>query len=395
MISRLSGFHLLSMKDRVQKIAELRQLSREDRLTLQAESNLGRDLADRMVENAVGTISLPVGIATNFQINHRDYLVPMAIEEPSVVASASSMAKLVRNAGGFIAQASSRRMVGQIQLTNCADPKDARTRILSHSKDLLHLANQAQPNMAARGGGALEVDARVMDSSSQINHEAGMLAVQFVIDTQDAMGANVIDSMMETLAPTIAQITGGTVNLCILSNYTDQCLAHAQCHVPAVLLGTQSMDGQEVGRRIVEAYMFAEEDIYRAVTHNKGIMNGIDAVALATGNDWRAIEAAAHAYAVHSGQYRPLSRWEFNGEELIGSLSLPLAAGIVGGATGINPAAGVALRILGVSQATELAMVMATVGLAQNLGALKALVTDGIQKGHMVLHARARSFLQN
>ncbi len=391
MTSRLPGFHRLTLNERVQQIAVLRLLSAEEILALRSDSGLGNSRADLMVENAVGTVSLPIGIATNFLINGQDYLVPMAIEEPSVVAAASNVAKLVRGVGGFQAEASSRLMIGQIQITHCTDPSAVRSKILSHREELLHVANQSQAKMVARGGGAREIDVRVLETDDIGRDKKGMLVVQVTIDTRNAMGANVIDTMMETLAPRIAKISGCTINLSILSNYTDQCLASAQCQIPISLLGTPHMSGEEVGHRIVDAYRFAELDLYRAVTHNKGIMNGIDAVALATGNDWRAIEAAAHAYAAREGLYRPLSRWEFDGKMLKGFLTLPLAAGIVGGAININPTSGVALKILGVSEAQELTMIMVSVGLAQNLGALRSLVTDGLQKGHMALHARARS----
>ena len=389
MTSRLLGFYALPIKERLRVIARLCNLAPEEIRVLESGDGLSLDQVDTMIENALGILPLPLGVATNFQINHRDYLVPMSIEEPSVIASASNAAKIVRKAGGFRADASERRMVGQIQVVNCPDFVESRERVINQADELLNLANQSQPKMKSRGGGALSIDVRLL------NHDVGdsgpeMLIVQVIIDTRDAMGANVIDTMMEAIAPAVEQITEGTVYLRILSNYTDRCLARAQCAIPPELLETAKFPGVEVRDRIVAAYAFAEADLYRAVTHNKGIMNGIDAVAVSTGNDWRAIEAAAHAYATRSGRYRPMTRWFIGADgELVGSLELPMPVGIVGGSIGSNPSVGVALKILHVSQATELAEVMVAVGLAQNLAALRALVTEGIQKGHMALHNRA------
>lgn len=389
MTSRLPGFYALPIKERLRVISKLYNLAPEEIRVLESGDGLSLDQVDTMIENALAILPLPLGVATNFQINHHDYLVPMSIEEPSVIASASNAAKIVRKAGGFRAAASKRRMVGQIQVVNCPDFVESRERVINQADELLNLANQSQPNMKARGGGALEIEARLL------NHDVGdgtleMLIVQVIIDTRDAMGANVIDTMMEVIAPVVEQITEGTVYLRILSNYTDRCVAYAQCAIPPQLLETARFSGVEVRDRIVAAYAFAEADVYRAVTHNKGIMNGIDAVAVSTGNDWRAIEAAAHAYAARSGRYRPMTRWFVGtGGELVGSLELPMPVGIIGGAIGSNPAVGVALKILQVTKATELAQVMVAVGLAQNLAALRALVTEGIQKGHMALHNRA------
>ncbi len=391
MTSRLHGFYTLPVEERMRIISNLCDFSAEEDRVFEPGGGLAMDQADKMIENALGVFTLPIGIATNFQINQRDYVIPMVVEEPSIVASASNVARIVRKAGGFTAQASQRRMVGQVQVVNCPDSAQSRTRLMNRKQDLLELANQAQPKMKTRGGGALDLDVRILNQESPGSWPE-MLVVQVAVDTRDAMGANVIDTMMEAIAPAVEKISGGAVYLRILSNYTDQCLAQARCAVPAALLATETLPGEEVRDRIIAAYGFAELDVYRAVTHNKGIMNGIDAVAVATGNDWRAIEAGAHAYAARNGGYRSMTQWGIgpNGE-LTGSLELPMPAATVGGSIAVNPSARTALKILKVSDAAELAQVMVAVGLAQNLAALRALVTDGIQKGHMALHARART----
>lgn len=389
MTSRLPGFYTLPIEERMRIIASLCDLTPEEAGALEPRGGLRMEQADKMIENALGILTLPFGIATNFQINHHDYFVPMVVEEPSIVASASNIAKIVRKAGGFSAEASERAMVGQIQVVNCPDFLESRDRLVSRTEDLLNLANQAQPTMKARGGGALELEVRILNHNLA-DRWPEMLIVQVIVDTRDAMGANVIDTMMEAIAPEVEQIAGGTVYLRILSNYTDRCLARARCAVPHELLATDVLSGEEVRDRIIAAYAFAESDIYRAVTHNKGIMNGIDAVAVATGNDWRAIEAAAHAYAARSGRYQSMTQWATGPDgELVGSLELPMPVATAGGSSAVNPGAHVALKILQVSHAAELAQVMVAVGLAQNLAALRALVTEGIQKGHMALHARA------
>ncbi len=389
MTSRLPGFYRISLEQRRRIVAEFSGLADSDLLALDPGRALSMETADAMTENALGVLSLPVGVATNFLINNRDYLVPMAVEEPSIVASASNVARLVRLAGGFTAKASPRRMIGQIQVMRCPDILESRDRLVEASAELLELANLSRPTMKARGGGALEIDVRIIKGAA--NPELQMLVVQMIIDTRDAMGANVIDGMMEAISPRVEEISQGVVNVRILSNYTDQCLARARCTLPAEVLGTDELTGEEVRDRIVLAYEFAQSDVYRAVTHNKGIMNGVDAVTVATGNDWRAMEAAAHAFAARSGRYQSLTWWavDDNGA-LVGELEMPMAVGVVGGSIGINPSADAALKILRVANASELAEVIVAVGLAQNLAALRALVTDGIQRGHMELHDRAR-----
>jgi hydroxymethylglutaryl-CoA reductase len=309
----------------------------------------------------------------------------MAIEEPSVVAAASFMAKIVRQAGGFATSSTEPVMIGQMQILDVPHPWAARFDLLAQKQRLLDLANQTDPLIVSLGGGARDVEVRVLPETTV----GPMLVLHLFYDTRDAMGANTVNTAAETLAPTVEEITGGRVHLRILSNLADRRLARAKCIIPPALLASDEYSGEEVVQGIVEAYAFAAADAYRAATHNKGIMNGIDAVALACGQDWRAIEAGAHAYAVRDGGYTSLSTWTADREgSLVGTLELPLAVGTVGGATRVHPGAKVALKILGVQTACELAEVMAAVGLAQNLGALRALATEGIQRGHMALHAR-------
>jgi hydroxymethylglutaryl-CoA reductase len=321
----------------------------------------------------------------NFLINGREYLVPMAIEEPSVVAAASFMARIVRDAGGFATDATEPVMIGQIQILDVPDPWAARFDLLHQKQRLLALADQTDPIVVSLGGGARDLEVRAFPETAV----GPMLVLHLLFDPRDAMGANTVNTALEALAPTVEQITGGRVHLRILSNLADRRLARAKCVIPPALLAFGDYRGEQVVRGIVEAYIFAAMDPYRAATHNKGIMNGIDAVALACGQDWRAIEAGAHAYAARDGRYRSLSTWTQDTEgNLVGTLELPLAVGTVGGATRVHPGAKVALKILGTQTARELAEVMAAVGLAQNLGALRALSTEGIQRGHMTLHAR-------
>jgi hydroxymethylglutaryl-CoA reductase len=338
-----------------------------------------------MIENAVGTYALPLGIAANFQINGRDYLIPMTVEEPSVLAAVSHAAKLIRAGGGFRTESSPPVMIGQIQLLDVPDMAAATRALATHASELMALADACSQSIVRRGGGARGIEARPFADTP-----AGpMLIVHLLYDTRDAMGANAVNTAVEAMAPRVAELTGGRVNLRILSNLTDRRTATARCVIPAAELAQPELSGSEVARLIAEANAFAVVDPYRAATHNKGIMNGIDAVCIATGNDWRAIEAGAHAYAARDGQYRALTDWHVNADgDLAGSMTLPLAVGVVGGATKVHPTARVALKILGVESAGELAEVMTCVGLAQNLAAIKALATHGIQKGHMRLHAR-------
>lgn len=383
--SRWPGFYDLSLVERVERVAQWAGLTPEEARAWRAAHGLQEDQADRMVENAVGVHGLPLGIAVNFLINGRDVLVPMAIEEPSVVAGASFAARLVREGGGFWTSSTDPLMIAQIQVLDLPDPWYARAQVLRRKQELLDLANQTDPVVVSLHGGARDVEARVIPDSPV----GPMLVVHLLYDCRDAMGANMVNTAAEALAPLVEEITGGRVNLRILSNLADRRLARAEARVPAEALAFGGFDGRTVVDRIVEAYALAAADPYRAATHNKGIMNGVDAVVIATGNDWRAVEAGAHAYAARSGRYTSLSTWgkDANGN-LVGTLEMPLAVGIVGGATRVHPAAKVALKVLGVRTARELAEVIVAVGLAQNLAALRALATEGIQRGHMALHAR-------
>jgi len=341
--------------------------------------------ADQMVENVVGLFSLPLGLALNFVVNGREVIVPMAIEEPSVIAGASFMAKLARAGGGFSASADPPLMIAQIQLLDLPDLQAARTAILQARPRLLEAANQVDPVLRKLGGGARDLQVRILEQTP-----AGpMLVVHLLMDTRDAMGANAVNTAAERLAPLLAEITGGRPLLRILSNLADRRLARARCAIPSAALATGDLSGAAVRDRIIEAWAFAAADPYRAATHNKGIMNGVDAVLIATGNDWRAVEAGAHAYAARGGRYTSLSTWSVGPQgELVGELEMPLAVGTVGGATRVHPTAQVCLAIMGVQSARELAEIIVAVGLAQNLAALRALSTEGIQRGHMSLHAR-------
>jgi hydroxymethylglutaryl-CoA reductase len=333
----------------------------------------------------VGVHALPLGIAANFLVNGRDYLVPMAIEEPSVVAAASYMARLVREAGGFETSSTEPVMIAQMQILDMPDPWAARFDLLRHRERLLDVANQTDPVVVSLGGGARDLEVRAFPETPL----GPMLVLHLLYDCRDAMGANTVNTAAEALTPLVEEITGGRVHLRILSNLADRRLARAKCVLPPALLAFDDYRGERVVQGIVEAYTFAAADPYRAATHNKGIMNGVDAMALACGQDWRAIEAGAHAYAARTGRYTALSTWtRSSGGSLVGTLELPLAVGTIGGATRVHPGARVALKILAVQSARELAEVMAAVGLAQNLGALRALATEGIQRGHMALHAR-------
>jgi len=382
--SRIPGFYRLPVQERTALVAQWAGLSSDESALLQP-TGLGLAQADHMIENVVGIHGLPLGVAVNFFVNGRDYLIPMAIEEPSVVAGASYAAKLARAGQGFICHSTAAEMIAQIQVLDVADPWSARFELLSHRAELLALAEEVDPVIVRLGGGARDLVVEVIERS-----EVGpMLEVRLVYDCCDAMGANTLNTSAEWIAPRVAAITGGRVNLRIISNLADRRLARAKCTIPAQALATEGFPGEKVVDGIVEGYAFAVSTPYRAATHNKGIMNGVDAVVVATGNDWRAVEAGAHAYAARGGQYAPLSRWEKSVQgDLIGTLEMPMAVGIVGGATRAHPTARVALKILGVQTAKELAEVIVAVGLAQNLAALRALVTEGIQRGHMELHAR-------
>ena len=378
--SRIPGFYKLPIEERIRILKEFADLTDEDIELLRRVGALDLKTADIMIENVVGTFPLPLGIATNFLINGKEYLVPMAIEETSVVAAASHAAKLCREGGGITSIATESIMIGQVQLTKVKDPYGAKMKILENKDEILKIANAQDPILVKLGGGAKDIEVRV------VHHPiAGpMVITHLLVDVKDAMGANAVNTMAEAVAPFIEEITGGKVYLRIISNLADKRLVRARCVVPKEALG-----GEEVVDGIVLAWAFADADPYRAATHNKGIMNGVDAVVIATGNDWRAVEAGAHSYAARWGVYKPLSVWEKNENgDLVGTLEMPLAVGIVGGATKVHPLAKLCLKILGVKTAKELAEIIGAVGLAQNLAALRALATEGIQKGHMRLHAK-------
>ena len=386
--SRIPKFYQLSVANRLKLLHERGVLSEADYTALRDGSYiLDAENADRLTENVIGVFSMPMGLGLNFQINRRDYLVPMVVEEPSIIAAVSSAARLVRRAGGFTSVADEPMLIGQIQVVDVAEPGLARRALVAREEELLDLANRAHPNMVARGGGAKSVEVYLRGSTA---NNGELLVVHLIVDSRDAMGANLVNTMCEALAPLIEEISRGRVFLRILSNLTDRAMVRASAVIPSELLEAGGFAGERVRGGIILATEFAAMDPYRATTHNKGIMNGIDAVAIATGNDWRAIEAAAHAYAARAERYAPLSNWYANDEgDLVGELTLPLKVGTVGGQVESNPAVRIAHTILGLSSARELAEVMAAVGLAQNLAALKALSTEGIQPGHMRLHARS------
>jgi hydroxymethylglutaryl-CoA reductase len=385
--SRIPGFHTFSLDERLHRVAEMFDLSAAELRTLRGTHALEQETADRMIENAVGVFSLPMGLGLNFTVNGRDYVVPMAVEEPSVVAAVSLAGKVVREAGGFTASADPSIMIGQVQVTGCGDPEAAARRILAAKAQLLALANSFQPGIVRRGGGATDIEVRRLSAPEGASGEP-LFVVHVLIDTRDAMGANIVNTAAEGIAPLIEELTGGKVRLRILSNLADRRLARASCRIPVPALADFGFSGEEIAVGIVEASRFASADPYRAATHNKGIMNGIDAVAIATGQDWRALEAGAHAFACRDGRYRPLSTWELADGHLVGRIELPLAVGTEGGAARVHPGVRAALNLLRVGSARELATVLAAVGLGQNFAALRALGSVGIQKGHMALHAR-------
>ncbi len=377
--SRIPGFYKLPFEERLKIVAEWAGLTKEEVELLKNTGNLDRKVADAMIENVIGGMTYPFAIATNFRINGRDYLVPMVIEESSVVAAASNAAKMLREGDGIIARAGPQYMIGQIHLVKITSPRYKAMKIIEKKEELLEHANQQDPVLVKLGGGARDIEVRVLDTRI-----GPVIVVHLIVDVLDAMGANAVNTMAEALAPLLEKITGGEARLRIISNNAVYRIVRAWARTHPKNVG-----GEEVAKKIVEASILAEADPYRAVTHNKGIMNGIIAVALATAQDHRAIEAGAHAYASRNGVYKPLSTWEIDEEGyLTGTLEIPLQIGIVGGAVKVHPIARIALKILGVKTAKELAEIMAAVGLAQNLAALRALVTEGIQKGHMKLHAK-------
>ena len=377
--SRISGLYRLPVERRLQVVRDFAGLTDEEAETVYKSAGLELETADRMIENVIGTMKIPMGIAANFLINGREHLVPMAIEEPSVVAAASNAAKITRAGGGIRAQATEPLMIGQIQLVDAPDPQAARLTILNSRREILKIADEQDPVLVRVGGGARDIDVRVLSTET-----GPMVITHLLVHVCDALGSNTVDTMAEAVAPLIEDLTGGKVYLRIVSNLADRRLVRARTRIPREALG-----GEDVVDGIVCAQSFAAADPYRAATHNKGIMNGVVAVALATGNDTRALEAGAHAYAAKSGVYKPLTDWRKNSNgDLVGTLEMPMAVGIVGGATKVNPVARAALKILQVQSASQLAEVMGAVGLAQNLAALRALATEGIQRGHMSLHAR-------
>ena len=381
--SRLPGFYNLSLEKRRETLRGL--LTPEELSALSGEPGLLPAQADHMIENVVGRYALPLGLALNFIVNGREVLIPMAVEEPSIVAGASFMAKLARPTGGFFAHCTPPHMIGQMQILDLPEPHSARLHLLEHRQELLDEAATYDPILRDLGGGPRDLEVRLIEDSPI----GPFLVAHLIYDVRDAMGANAVNTACEKLAPRLEAITGGRVHLRILSNLADRRLARARVTIRTADLAFGAFSGEQVRDGIIAAWAFAAADPYRAATHNKGIMNGVDAVVVATGNDWRAIEAGAHAYAARSGRYTSLSTWQKDDRgNLTGTLEMPLAAGIVGGATRVHPAAQAALKLMGVRTAADLAEIIVSAGLAQNLAALRALATEGIQRGHMSLHAR-------
>lgn len=377
--SRIGGFHKFDVAKRIANVAQFAQLDEAESALLHNTGNLPSELADHLIENFIGTMNIPVGVATNMKIDGRDRLIPMATEESSVVAAVCNAARQCYDSGGFITSMSGTEMIAQIQLTHVSDPQHARLQILERREVIRELCNTCDPVLFKLGGGFRDLEVRVLETRG-----GTMVITHLIVDTRDAMGANAVNTMAEKIAPRIAEWTQGKSNLRILSNLADRRLARARCTWKSADIG-----GVEVRDAMLAAYHFAEADPYRAATHNKGIMNGISAVVMATGNDTRAVEAGAHAFAARGGRYSSLSTWEITPQgDLAGSIEIPMAVGLVGGATKLHPIAKVALKILGVETAEALARTIAAVGLAQNFSAMKALATTGIQKGHMALHSQ-------
>lgn len=383
--SRIENMRNLSPAERLAQVAAATSLDEAARAVLGSTDALPVSRANGMIENVIGTFQLPLGVATNFLVNGKDYLVPMAVEEPSVVAAASYMARIVRGCGGFQTSSTAPIMRAQVQVLGTSDPYGARLAILAARDEIVAAANQKDPVLVKFGGGCRDIEVHVFPSTSR----GAMVVLHLLVDVRDAMGANTVNTMAEAIAPIVERITGGEVRLRILSNLADLRLARARIEVTEEALATKEFSGLRMMEGIVDAYEFAAVDPYRAATHNKGIMNGIDPVVVATGNDWRAIEAGAHAYAARSGRYTSLTTWEISAKRtLVGTIEMPMALGLVGGATKTHPAAQAALQVINVETAVELAEVTVAVGLAQNMAALRALATEGIQRGHMALHAR-------
>ncbi len=382
--SQLPGFYKVTVAERRKLVSEATGVEAVEIARALDRGGLDAETADKFVENVLGTYSLPYGVALNVRVNGQDHVVPMVVEEPSVVAAASNAAKMVRAAGGFSVEIDEPLMISQIQLTHVKDAAAATRAILAAREEVLAMADRAVPGLCSRAGGARDLEVRTLGEPSD-----AMIVVHVIVDCRDAMGANLINTIAEAVADRLAALAGGRVGLRILSNLCDKRCVRVRCRVAAESLATDDMDGQAVIDGIVNASRFAELDPYRAATHNKGIMNGIDAVVIATGNDWRAVEAGAHAFAARSGRYSPLSIWRRDGDALSGFLELPLALGTVGGTLRVHPSARLSLQIAGVEASGDLAAIAASVGLASNLAAVRALATDGIQRGHMALHARS------
>jgi hydroxymethylglutaryl-CoA reductase len=377
--SKISGFFKLSPEKRLKIVREFADLTEDEANAIKSSGGMKLEQADMMIENVIGTMEVPVGIATNFLINGKDYLIPMAIEEPSVVAAASNSAKMARVRGGFETSSTDPVMIGQIQVVDVEDPHGAKDTILSNKEKIIEFANKEDPILVKFGGGTKDVGVRVIDTI-----KGQMVIVHLLVDCRDAMGANAVNTMAEAVSPLIEELTGGRVFLRIISNLAVLRLARAKA-----VFSKDAIGGEEVVDAILTAYAFAAGDPYRCTTHNKGIMNGVTAVVLATGNDTRAVEAGAHSYAAFKGKYKSLTHYEKNSDgDLVGSIEIPTAIGLIGGATAVHPVAKANVKILGVESASELGEVMAAVGLAQNFAALRALATEGIQRGHMSLHAR-------
>ena len=382
--SRIPGFFKLTIDERRRLVADAAGLAPHELEAASMRGGLDVATSDKTVENVLGTYALPFATTLNVRVNGVDVIAPMVIEEPSVVAAASNAARMVRSAGGFHADADLPIVAAQIQLLDIEDASAASARILAASDEILRLADAAIPGLVSRGGGARSIEVRALGDASD-----RMIVVDVLVDCRDAMGANLVNSVAEAVSERLGVLSGGRVGFRILSNLCDRRCVRVRCEVPFDVIATEEMSGADVARGIEEGSRFAELDPYRAATHNKGIMNGIDAVVIATGNDWRAVEAGAHAYAARGGRYQPLATWRRRDALLVGTLELPLALGVVGGTLRIHPTARLALRMTGARTATELAMLAASVGLASNLAALRALASDGIQRGHMALHARA------
>jgi hydroxymethylglutaryl-CoA reductase len=377
--SRIPGFYRLPTSERQRLLGEQRELGASELRDAMHHGGLPLEVADKMIENVIGTFALPFAVALNLQMNDRDYLVPMVVEEPSVVAAASNASRMIREGGGFRGESDEPVMISQVQLDDVPDAAAAQAAITAHEAELLARADAAVPNLVRRGGGARGLEVRDLGD--------GMLVVHFLVDCRDAMGANLVNTVAEAVADWLAELTGGQVGLRILSNLCDRRCVRVRCSVPTSALAEQNGDAVRDG--IVRASRFAEADPYRATTHNKGIMNGIDPVVIATGNDWRAAESGAHAFAARDGRYRPLCIWRKGDDgNLEGYMEIPLALGVVGGPARMHKAAALGLKLTGAKSAQELAMLVACVGMASNLAALRALATDGIQRGHMALHAR-------